>query len=576
MRNPFFLFTIAAAIIVVAAAVLVLSRSSSTLEATDAKPCGDLDGDGAVTLADIIIETSYYLQTVPPAPPQADMDGDGEIDVFDIIEVILQFGKTTGCQGQPIGPKGAPPPTPTPGPSLAEMSLAVKSPGADCDDPKPTKCTVQPGSQFTLSVEVNSFPAGGYVGFQTQIVYGSLTYKLGEGAIVWPDNPGPSDGFSPVPGVVNHFRSSAIFLPLPVSTYTGNIVEIELNCPPGGGTFKIALPLYAAGTNPFGTTFFTDQFATRVLPDPQEVGLADTLVISCGPTPTPTDTSTPTDTPTSTPTITLTPTITPTPTATPTPLETFTGTIGAGGGTLNTGSGGPVEVVLDVPLGALPGDTEITIAVFNASDAHRPPGDGALLSRAYEFGPPGITFAIPVTLTYTYTNAELVASGVDEEFLDVAHFDSLTGQWELAEVISRDPSNNSLTVAVPHFSHHELGHDFDGDGCYNRVEEKTDLDSEVSGGLRDWTNEWDYFDVNGDRAIDVPNDILPVILAYQQGPNDPGGQGPLYTAAKDRGPAVAGAQFAWQRTGPDGHIDVPNDLLPIILQYFHDCRSPTH
>ena len=96
--------------------------------------------------------------------------------------------------------------------------------------------------------------------------------------------------------------------------------------------------------------------------------------------------------------------------------------------------------------------------------------------------------------------------------------------------------------------------------------------SQTTGGLRDPLNEWDYFDVNGDRNIDMLNDILPVILAFLQGPLDSGGPGPNYTAAKDRGPPIAGAQFSWQRTGPDGHIDVPNDILPIILQYLHSCK----
>ena len=114
--------------------------------------------------------------------------------------------------------------------------------------------------------------------------------------------------------------------------------------------------------------------------------------------------------------------------------------------------------------------------------------------------------------------------------------------------------------------------DTDGDGCTDGTEVQTAAGSETTGGLRNPLNQWDYFDVNGDKHIDVPNDLLPVILAYLQGPLDPGGPGPLYTAAKDRGPAKTGAQFAWQRTGPDGHIDVPNDLLPIILQYLHTCK----
>jgi hypothetical protein len=108
----------------------------------------------------------------------------------------------------------------------------------------------------------------------------------------------------------------------------------------------------------------------------------------------------------------------------------------------------------------------------------------------------------------------------------------------------------------------------DNDGCSNAREA---LQNEKRGGRRDKTNTWDYFDVNGDQRIDVPNDILQVILAYNQGPSDPGGPGLNYSMAKDRGAAV-GAN-AWNRAGPDGRIDVPNDILPIILQYNHRCDA---
>ena len=111
--------------------------------------------------------------------------------------------------------------------------------------------------------------------------------------------------------------------------------------------------------------------------------------------------------------------------------------------------------------------------------------------------------------------------------------------------------------------------DTDGDGCTDQQENGLD---EKLGGLRHYLNPHDFFDVNGDRHIDVPNDILQVILAYLQGPNDVGGPGPNYSTTKDRGAAVVGALFAWQRTGPDGRIDVPNDILPIILQYLHTCK----
>ena len=107
-----------------------------------------------------------------------------------------------------------------------------------------------------------------------------------------------------------------------------------------------------------------------------------------------------------------------------------------------------------------------------------------------------------------------------------------------------------------------LDADTDGDGCTDGAEVGSD---ERQGGRRDPLNPDDFYDVDGDALVAVPGDLLPVILAYQQGPGDP-----LYTPAKDRGAAVG--PNPWNRSGPDGAIDVPNDLLPIIFQYLHDCR----
>jgi hypothetical protein len=249
-----------------------------------------------VTLADFISEVGQYFKDdldgnpgLPPYypgyKPQADMDGNGQIRINDILTVLFQFGTLTSCQDKPISPKGTPPPTPTPGPSLAEMSLTVKSAGAVCDVPaKPTKCAVAGDSPFTLSVEVNAAPAGGYVGFQTQVDYGSLVYKPAAGEVVWPSASGPRSQDPVWVNRVNHSAASGAVPPLPVSTYTGNIVDLQLTCP-GEGEFPVDLALYVAGTNAFGTTFFTDNYATRVLPDPVAPNVADTLTINCGPLP---------------------------------------------------------------------------------------------------------------------------------------------------------------------------------------------------------------------------------------------------------------------------------------------------
>ena len=65
-----------------------------------------------------------------------------------------------------------------------------------------------------------------------------------------------------------------------------------------------------------------------------------------------------------------------------------------------------------------------------------------------------------------------------------------------------------------------------------------------------YLNRYDYFDVDADQDIDVPNDIFRVILAYLQGPLDAGGPGPNYSTAKDRGAAIG--PNSWNRYGPDG------------------------
>ncbi len=109
--------------------------------------------------------------------------------------------------------------------------------------------------------------------------------------------------------------------------------------------------------------------------------------------------------------------------------------------------------------------------------------------------------------------------------------------------------------------------DTDGDGCSDQQENGAD---ETLGGLRDYKNPWDFFDVLGpgaalptDGVIDLPNDILGVILHFA-----PLGQAP-YDVQFDRGPSSG--PNPWNMTAPDGVIDLPNDILGVILQFQHNC-----
>ena len=145
------------------------------------------------------------------------------------------------------------------------------------------------------------------------------------------------------------------------------------------------------------------------------------------------------------------------------------------------------------------------------------------------------------------------------------------------------PENNAGEIALlgvdddgdglPNCHEGELGknpadEDTDGDGCNDGAEEG---DDETLGGLRDSLNPNDYYDVYGpgqsltlDGVIDLPNDILGVILHFS-----PQGQ-PPYDVRFDRGVQI-GVNH-WQRAAPDGVIDLPNDILGVILQFQHNCQ----
>ena len=91
------------------------------------------------------------------------------------------------------------------------------------------------------------------------------------------------------------------------------------------------------------------------------------------------------------------------------------------------------------------------------------------------------------------------------------------------------------------------------------------------GGMRDWQNPSDYYDVLGggggppDQIIDLTNDIFGVIIHYA-----PTGSEPEYDVNFDRGPSTG--PDPWNMTAPDGVIDLSNDIMGVIQQYQHSCQ----
>ena len=145
----------------------------------------------------------------------------------------------------------------------------------------------------------------------------------------------------------------------------------------------------------------------------------------------------------------------------PTSVEAASGTVGSGGGTVETGSGDPVEALVSIPPGALEGEVEITIDAFNSNDLPDPPPGQYLLSRAFDFGPEGQMFSRPVTLAFTYSQNEVAR--LDENSLTVLLL--VDGDWEPQPdcenrvftdpdscEAGRDPVGNSISIVTRHFS----------------------------------------------------------------------------------------------------------------------------
>ena len=114
--------------------------------------------------------------------------------------------------------------------------------------------------------------------------------------------------------------------------------------------------------------------------------------------------------------------------------------------------------------------------------------------------------------------------------------------------------------------------DSDGDGCSDAREGGTDA---ALGGRRDYLRPWDFYDTNGDKDIDLFNDIFGVAFAFGTEPGDAG-----YDAALDRAPPPTALEEPdpnrrelWDLGPPDGAIDLFNDIFGVAFQFGHRCTD---
>jgi hypothetical protein len=102
--------------------------------------------------------------------------------------------------------------------------------------------------------------------------------------------------------------------------------------------------------------------------------------------------------------------------------------------------------------------------------------------------------------------------------------------------------------------------DGDGDGCAGAEEAGP---NHKFGGQRDPNNFWDYFDVTGDRFIDL-SDALDVLGFF----GDPG----TSPAANLRDRDIGGPDF-WNTVETDGGVDL-TDALVSLLSFGDSCSGP--
>lgn len=131
---------------------------------------------------------------------------------------------------------------------------------------------------------------------------------------------------------------------------------------------------------------------------------------------------------------------TPVATAVGTPIgSAASATLGAAGGTLSSPDG---RVTLSVPAGALAADTVIAIQPIT-NHAHGGKGN------AYRFTPDGQTFQTPITLKFTYTDADL--EGTVAQAMGAA-YQSADGYWHWVRNPVLDATAKTVTVSTTHFT----------------------------------------------------------------------------------------------------------------------------
>ncbi len=159
-----------------------------------------------------------------------------------------------------------------------ELSLSATGTGIVCSpSQKPDKCTILPGSQLTLIVSMNTIPPGGFRSYDLGVDHSPIISKdVRHAAAALPFLTVPL-GISGI-GATSFATGAITTLSGAVATtYTGPLVEADLNCPSGTpSTFKVSITLPPTGVRDLNNNLIPittiDQGGNKV---------ADTLTINC-------------------------------------------------------------------------------------------------------------------------------------------------------------------------------------------------------------------------------------------------------------------------------------------------------
>ncbi len=136
--------------------------------------------------------------------------------------------------------------------------------------------------------------------------------------------------------------------------------------------------------------------------------------------------------------------VAPAPVPVPVPGETSK-SIGNDGGSISLG-----DVNIEIPSGALGENKNISIKKLDQAKAPLAAMEGfKFLGDVYYFGPEGLKFKVPVTITIKYDPTKL--TGLDEDTLAIYYYDKTKNAWVIQKS-TIDKAKRAVSTKVDHFT----------------------------------------------------------------------------------------------------------------------------